>query len=129
MDERGYPLVTTGTITLRGIRARGFHGVFAEERREGQTFVVDVALEVDLGPAAAADDLSLTVDYGRVAAVIVDEITGQPCGLIETLATRIAGRLLGDGRVHTVEVTVHKPDAPVGVPFDDVTVTVRRGRE
>lgn len=129
MDERGYPLVTTDTITLRGIRARGFHGVFAEERREGQTFVVDVTLAVDLGPAAAADDLSLTVDYGRVAAAIVDEITGQPCDLIETLATRIAGRLLAHGRVHTVEVTVHKPDAPVGVPFDDVTVTVRRGRE
>lgn len=120
--------MTGDTITLRGIRARGHHGVFPQERREGQTFVVDVTLAVDLAPAAAADDLALTVDYGRVASGVVEEITGSPCDLIETLATRIATRLLADPRVIAVEVTVHKPDAPVGVPFDDVTVTVQRRR-
>lgn len=115
-------------VRLRGVRARGHHGVLAEERRDGQMFVVDVDLRVDLAPAAATDELGLTVDYATVAAGVVAEIGGDPCDLIETLADRIAARILRDERVEEVTVTVHKPQAPVGVPFDDVAVSVVRGR-
>jgi dihydroneopterin aldolase len=115
-------------IRLTGVRARGHHGVHPEERRDGQMFVVDAVIGLDLSGAAASDDLSLTVDYAKVASAIVAEIVGPPCDLIETLATRVAERLLGDPRVRVVTVTVHKPHAPVGVPFDDVAVVVTRPR-
>lgn len=115
-------------IALRGIRARGHHGVLPEERRDGQVFVVDVVLTVDLAPAAASDELADTVDYADVAGGVVAEVVGEPCDLIEVLAGRIADRVLTDSRIEAVEVTVHKPQAPVGVPFDDVSVTVVRGR-
>lgn len=116
------------SIRLQGIRARGHHGVLPEERRDGQVFVVDVELTVDLAPAAATDQLALTVDYATVAAGVVADIGGDPCDLIETLADRIATRILVDHRVDEVTVTVHKPQAPVGVPFDDVAVSVVRAR-
>jgi dihydroneopterin aldolase len=120
--------MTADRITVRGIRAQGHHGVLPEERRDGQLFVVDVELAVDLAPAAATDRLDLTVDYAVVATAVVAEVVGEPCDLIETLAERIAGRVLADDRVAEVSVTVHKPQAPVGVPYDDVAVTVVRAR-
>ncbi|WP_042446449.1 dihydroneopterin aldolase [Streptacidiphilus jiangxiensis] len=113
-------------ITLSGLRARGNHGVFDHERENGQTFVVDVALGVDCGPAAAADDLALTVDYGRVSEQVVALVEGPPVDLIETLAQQIADACLEHEGVHEVEVTVHKPEAPIQVPFDDVAVTISR---
>jgi dihydroneopterin aldolase/2-amino-4-hydroxy-6-hydroxymethyldihydropteridine diphosphokinase len=113
-------------IRLTGVRARGHHGVNPEERRDGQLFVVDAELSLDLSRAAASDDLSLTVDYATVASAIVSEIVGPPCDLIETVATRVAERVLADPSVVEVTVTVHKPHAPVGVPLDDVAVVVTR---
>jgi 7,8-dihydroneopterin aldolase/epimerase/oxygenase len=113
-------------IVLRGLRGHGRHGVFAREREEGQTFIVDVELAVDTRAAAAGDDLAHTVDYGAVAWRVVELIQGEPVNLIETLAERIADACLADARVEQVEVTVHKPDAPIPVPFDDVTVTIVR---
>ncbi len=118
----------TDRITISGIRARGFHGVFGHERRDGQDFVVDVVLEVDLRRAGRSDDLADTVSYADVAAAVVARIEGEPRDLIERLAADIAADALGDPRVESVEVTVHKPDAPVGVAFGDVSVTVRRRR-
>lgn len=115
-------------IVVRGIRARGHHGLLPEERRDGQVFVVDVVLTLDLTQAASSDDLAATVDYADVAGAVVEQIVGEPCDLIEALAGRIADRVLLDARVDEVEVTVHKPQAPVGVPFDDVFVSLRRGR-
>jgi len=120
--------MTQDRIRLTGVRARGHHGVLPDERRDGQVFVVDVELVVDLAAAAASDQLGLTVDYATVAAGVVADIVGDPCDLIETLAARIATRILGDVRVEQVTVTVHKPQAPVGVPLDDVAVVVVRGR-
>lgn len=116
-------------IAVTGIAVRGFHGVLEHERRDGQTFVVDVALGVDTRPAAATDDLARTVDYAAVAADVVAIVAGEPVDLIETLAARLADACLARDLVEAVEVVVHKPDAPVGVPFDDVTVTVVRRRE
>lgn len=115
-------------IAVTGITARGFHGVLDHERRDGQTFVVDVALGVDTRAAADTDDLALTVDYSAVAADIVAVVAGEPVDLIETLAQRVATSCLARDLVALVEVVVHKPEAPVGVPFDDVTVTIVRRR-
>lgn len=115
-------------ITLTGLRAFGRHGVLPQERTNGQEFIADVALWLDTRAAAAADDLSLTVDYAGLADRVASIIGGEPVALIETLAQRLAEACLGDGRVSQVEVTVHKPHAPVGVPLTDVSVTIRRSR-
>jgi len=115
-------------VALRGLRARGHHGVFPQEREEGQTFVVDLVLSLDTAPAAASDDLTLTVHYGIVAEEVVAVVQGEPVDLIETLAQRIADQVLKNDLVEEVEVTVHKPQAPITVPFDDVTVTIARRR-
>lgn len=115
-------------IAIRGIRAFGHHGVLAEERSMGQPFIVDLVLGVDTAPAAAADDLRRTVDYGVVARRVADVVGGEPVDLIETVAGRIAELCLGEPLVSDVEVTVHKPQAPVSVPFDDISVTIHRSR-
>jgi dihydroneopterin aldolase len=115
-------------VAVHGIAARGHHGVFEHERREGQTFVVDVVLGVDTRTAAASDDLADTTDYGAVAARVVAILEGEPVDLVETLAQRIADACLSFDLVRAVEVVVHKPEAPVGVPFTDVTVTIVRTR-
>lgn len=115
-------------IALRGLRVRGYHGVLPEERRDGQLFGIDVVLDVDVSAAADADDLALTVDYATVARQVEHIVAGNPVDLLETLAVRIADACLAHRGVTAVEVTVHKPMAPIGIPFDDVTVTVRRSR-
>lgn len=116
-------------IRLTGVRARGHHGVLGHERRDGQDFVVDVVLGLDLAPAAATDDLADTVSYAEVAADVVEVVEGPPRDLIETVAGQIADRALARPRVEWVEVTVHKPQAPVGVPFADVAVVLHRRRD
>jgi dihydroneopterin aldolase/2-amino-4-hydroxy-6-hydroxymethyldihydropteridine diphosphokinase len=120
--------VTADRVIVRGITATGFHGVFDFERREGQPFVVDVELAVDLERAGASDDLTHTVHYGEVAADVVARIEGEPFDLIERLAQVIAEDALARPLVESVTVTVHKPKAPVGVEFGDVEVRVTRAR-
>lgn len=115
-------------ILLSGIRGVGHHGVFEHERRDGQDFIVDVALEVDLRRSASSDDLADTVDYGTVASDVHALITGEPYDLIETLAEEIATACLRHRAVESVTVTVHKPQAPITVPFDDVAVRITRSR-
>lgn len=118
----------TDRIALRGLRGRGRHGVYDAERAAGQDFVVDVSLGVDTRPAAATDELGSTVDYGRLAEQVVGVVEGAPVALLETLAARVADVCLTHDRVQEVEVTVHKPQAPIDVPFADVQVTITRGR-
>ncbi|MBA0053069.1 dihydroneopterin aldolase [Streptomyces sp. AJS327] len=115
-------------VALRGLRARGYHGVFPREREEGQTFVVDLSLGLDTRAAAADDDLTRTVHYGEVAEAVVALVEGEPVALIETLAQRIADACLAHPAVDEAEVTVHKPEAPISVPFEDVTITIKRSR-
>lgn len=115
-------------IALHGIRAQGRHGVLSEERAQGQEFLVDVVLHLDTRAAAATDDLAATVDYAVLAADVAAIVGGEPVALIETLAAQLAVRCLADSLVRVAEVTVHKPHAPVAVPLDDVTVTIRRSR-
>jgi len=112
------------TITLRGLRAYGHHGVYEFERANGQTFVIDVVLEVDLAPAAGSDDVADTVHYGELADALVAIVTGEAVNLLETLAARLADACLADARVHHATVTVHKPQAPIPLSFADVSVTV-----
>jgi dihydroneopterin aldolase len=115
-------------ITLTGLRVRGRHGVLASERVRGQDFVVDAELELDLGPAAASDDVADTVHYGELAGQLAAVVAGEPVDLIETLADRLVAVCLADPRVAAATVTVHKPQAPIPHDFADVAVTVRRSR-
>ena len=116
-------------IDLRGIAAHGHHGVFDHERRDGQTFVADVSLGVDLGPAAEGDDLAATVDYGAIAQGISDVITGDPADLIESVALRMVDLCLAHPLVRWASVTVHKPEAPIEVTTEDVSVTIERSKQ
>ncbi|HEX6970435.1 MAG TPA: dihydroneopterin aldolase [Micromonosporaceae bacterium] len=119
----------TDRIVLTGLRARGRHGVYDFERAEGQDFVIDVVLELDLAVAARSDDVRDTVDYGVLAERLVALVTGEPVNLIETLAERLAAVCLTDRRVAAATVTVHKPQAPIPYEFADVAVTVVRRRD
>jgi len=118
----------TDRIELRGLTVRGRHGVFEHERRDGQDFVVDVTVWIDLATAAATDDLADTLDYGTLAQRAADIVAGPPRKLIETVASAIADNVMADERVHAVEVVVHKPSAPIPLTFSDVAVTARRSR-
>lgn len=115
-------------ISLRGLTVYGYHGVYEAERTRGQDFVVDVDLDVDLARAAATDDVGETVHYGELAERLAKVVAGDPVQLIETLAERLAAECLTDPRVSAARVTVHKPNAPIPVPFADVSVTVVRSR-
>lgn len=115
-------------IRLTGLRATAHHGVFEHERRDGQDFFVDLTVRLPLGPAAAGDELAATVHYGELAEAVVAAVERDPVDLIETVAERVAGVALGFPAVHEVVVTVHKPSAPIAVPFQDVSVTIVRRR-
>jgi dihydroneopterin aldolase len=115
-------------ITIRGLSAHAHHGVYDWERERGQTFVVDAVLELDTAPAAAGDDLARTVNYAELAQALHAVLTGEPVDLLETLAQRLADVCLAAGPVLAAEITVHKPDADLGVPFEDVSVGIRRTR-
>lgn len=113
-------------IELRGLQVFGYHGVLDSERSEGQDFVIDAVLWLDTSPAAGTDELSLTVNYAALADRLVTIAAGPPVQLIETLAQRLAAAALAEPLAREVEITVHKPQAPVGHPFHDVAVTIRR---
>ena len=115
-------------IELRGLKVRGNHGVFDHERRDGQDFIIDVTLWIDLADAAASDDLNDTYDYGVLAQRAAEIVAGPPRDLIETVAAEIAEGVMTDERVHAVEVVVHKPQAPIPLTFADVSVVARRSR-
>lgn len=123
---------TAGTavdrIRLSGIAATGYHGVLDHERRDGQQFVADVVLHLDTRAAAEVDRLELTVDYGALAEDVAAVLAGPPADLIETVAERIAAVVLERDHVAAVDVVLHKPQAPITVPFADVTVEIHRDR-
>jgi dihydroneopterin aldolase len=120
--------VSQDRISLLGLRAFGRHGVLDRERSDGQEFIIDAVLYLDTRAAAEADDLTRTVDYGVVAGRLAAIVSGEPVDLIETLAERLAAACLADQLVQQVEITVHKPHAPVPQPLRDVTVTISRSR-
>jgi dihydroneopterin aldolase len=115
-------------ISLTGITAFGRHGVYDSERQQGQQFVVDVSCILDLASAASTDDLGETIDYGALARAIAADVERDPLNLIEALADRIALTCLRYDAVQCVEVTVHKPQAPMPVDVADVAVTLTRSK-
>jgi dihydroneopterin aldolase len=120
--------MTLDRLELRGLRVFARHGVLDEERRDGQEFVIDAVLWLDTRPAAASDDLSKTIDYGALANRLVRLAGDPPVRLIETLAERLVAECLSDLLVAEAEITIHKPQAPISHPFDDVAVIIRRER-
>jgi 7,8-dihydroneopterin aldolase/epimerase/oxygenase len=118
----------TDRIVLTGLRVRGHHGVLDQERRDGQDFLVDVTAWIDLDTAAGTDDLADTLDYDALARRVAEIVGGKPRKLIEAVATEVAEDVMADPRVHAVEVTLHKPEAPIPLSFADVAVTIRRSR-
>ncbi|HEY7592113.1 MAG TPA: dihydroneopterin aldolase [Actinophytocola sp.] len=119
----------TDRITLTGLRVFGHHGVFDHEKRDGQEFVVDLTVWVDLNHAAATDELDDTLNYGALAERAAKIVGGKPRNLIESVGAEIADEVMRDPRPHAVEVTIHKPNAPIPLDFADVAVTVRRSRK
>lgn len=128
MDHITLDHIKLDHITLTGLRVHAHHGVFDFEREAGQEFVTDVTAWLDFAAAASGDELAATVHYGELAVAVVDAVKRDPVDLIETLAERIASVVLGFSAVQRTRVTVHKPNAPIEVPFDDVSVTIERGR-
>jgi dihydroneopterin aldolase len=120
--------VAEDRLTLTGLKAFGKHGVFEHERANGQEFVIDVTVWLDTRAAAAGDDLAKTINYGELAEQIVAEVENDPVDLIETVAERIAALVLEQPLASRVEVTLHKPSAPITVEFDDVSITIGRVR-
>ncbi|AMB57573.1 diguanylate cyclase [Microterricola viridarii] len=115
-------------ITLTGLRVQAHHGVFDFERENGQAFVADVTVWLDFAAAAAGDELAATIHYGELAEEVAAAVQRDPVDLIETVVERIAATVLAHPSAQRVRVTLHKPDAPITVPFDDVSVTITRER-
>lgn len=116
-------------IELTGVKVFGHHGVFDEEKDDGQYFLTDVTVWTDVRKAAATDNLAHTISYADIAELIYTVVGGPSRDLIETVASDIATAIILDRHVHAVEVTIHKPDAPIRHPFADVAVVVRRNRK
>lgn len=115
-------------ITLRGLAAEAIHGVLPDEHLAAQPFVVDLRMWLDASEAARLDEIEETVSYAQIAEEIAAILTGPSVRLLETLGQRIADAVLAHERILGVEVTVHKPQAPIAQTFSDVSVTVRRGQ-
>ena len=114
-------------ISLKGIWGFGYHGVFDHEAKNGQDFFVDLEIYLDLSKASLSDSLEDTIDYGALADVVVEEITGERVQLIERLAGRIADRIrVGHPEISKISVTVHKPKAPISAQATDISVTITR---
>ena len=115
-------------ITVTGIRVHANHGVFDYERQNGQDFIVDATVWLDLRAAAQSDDLESTVHYGVLAEKLAESLRSEPVDLIETVAERLASVALSFPPVQRTRITLHKPDAPIPLEFADVTVTITRSR-
>ena len=113
-------------ILLQGIQFYGYHGVYDEERRLGQRFLVDVELRLDVSGAASEDDVSATVDYGQVQAVVLEIGTREKFKLLETLATRIASAILERFPIREVTVRATKPAPALPGVLAGVSVEVTR---
>ena len=116
-------------ISILGITGFGYHGVLESERERGQDFSVDIFLKLDLRNAGESDNLAHTINYAEVASLVHKRIVGEPVNLLERLAELIAQDVLENFNVQEIEVTVHKPQAPIPVSFHDVSVTIQRSRK
>lgn len=117
-------------LILKGLRYQGRHGVETWERRVGQPFIVDLVLHLDLAPAGSSDSIASTVNYAQVYQCVREVVQGPPCRLIERVAEKIGVAVLsGFAPVRGVEVTVHKPHAPIGGDMEWVACCITRWRD
>ena len=115
-------------ITIKGLEVFANHGVYPEENRLGQKFVVNAVLYVDTRAAGLSDDLDLSVNYGTVCHQITDFLTANTYKLIERAAEELARHILiNNPLVHEIDVEIEKPGAPIGLPLETVSVKIHRG--
>ena len=121
----------TQKICIRGLRVYGYHGVLEHERSEGQYFIVDATITVDSERAAATDDIANTVSYAEIAQLIAENVRNNPVNLLETLSQRLADEVLfaASPWAKKVKIKVSKPDAPIDLYFEDVSVTAKAKRQ
>ena len=119
----------TDRIFISGLSLHAYHGVMAHEAKVGQTFTIDLDLDIDLTDAARSDKVKDTVSYDQVADCASKAFTGQRFRLIEAAAGAVADAILAAfPRVRAIAVTIHKPHAPIAATFSDVGVTIARSR-
>lgn len=116
-------------IELVGLEAYGYHGVFDFEKEKGQKFLTDIVVWTDFATSAETDSIEDTTSYVDLATIAVDTVQGESFDLIETLAATIADQIIELPGIHAVEITVHKPYAPIDHPFADVRVVARRSQK
>jgi 7,8-dihydroneopterin aldolase/epimerase/oxygenase len=117
------------TIFIRGLSLHAHHGVLPYEGKVGQSFMIDLKLDIDLSTAARTDKVADTVSYDQVVATATETFTSQKFKLIEAAAGKVADAILAKfPRVRAVEVTIHKPHAPIAATFNDVGVSITRKR-
>jgi dihydroneopterin aldolase len=119
----------TDRIFITGLTLHAYHGVMAHEAKVGQSFSIDMTLDIDLSAAARSDKVMDTVSYDKVVEVASDAFSSQRLRLIEAAAGKVADAILATfPRVRAIEVTIHKPHAPIAATFSDVGVTISRKR-
>lgn len=113
-----------GVIEVSGIRAFAYHGCLAEEERIGGHYRVDVSVEADFTRAMGTDELSDTVDYGRITAIVLEQMA-QRSKLIEHVAARVLQAIRAEWPdVGHVRVRVVKERPPVNGDADETSFTV-----
>ena len=113
-------------IDIKGLKVQACYGVLPEEKTAAQPFVFDIAIDCDTIAAAKSDDVNLTVNYAEVCSLVTSFCKQNCFNLIEKLAHETAYLLVEKfPLIRAVTVTVHKPQAPVGLPFDDISVSAR----
>ncbi|HVY00853.1 MAG TPA: dihydroneopterin aldolase [Pseudorhodoplanes sp.] len=116
-------------VFVRGLALHAYHGVMPHEGKVGQTFKLDITLDIDLAQASRSDRLADTISYDQVAKAASEAFCSQRYRLVEAAAGAVARTLLERfPRVSGVRITVHKPHAPVAATFDDIGVSIFRAR-
>jgi dihydroneopterin aldolase len=117
------------TIFINGLALHAYHGVMPHEAKVGQSFAIDLELDIDLAEAARTDKVVDTVSYDKVVDCASRAFCGQRFRLIEAAAGQVADAVLATfPRVSKIKVTIHKPHAPIAATFSDVGVTIERAR-
>lgn len=115
-------------IRIRELEIYAFHGVYPQEKEEGQRFYLNVTLFLDTTQAAKSDELEKSVNYGEICEKLKEYMLAEKYNLLETVAQRLSERLLTEYPfIRELDLEVRKPDAPIGIPFGSVSVKIRRG--
>lgn len=117
-------------IIIKGLKLFAYHGVNEEEKINGQDFILDIVLTVNINKACVSDNVEDTISYAKVVKTVRRVFTAEKYDLIEKCAQVIADAVLNEyPDVFSVDVTVKKPQAPVSAEFDYMAVNIVRGRE